>query len=216
MKSASARSSGMLPRCACSTRTACASIRSTFHTPWPALPRFCFSTRGPAACQPRGEFVPERAHRTVDVGVGPPAEVPGAVEDFLHAHLEDHVGMRADPRAAGRDIAQQRIEHGARLAGVERIDPDEHAVDPEELVADLVGEGLVEYGRLGVGCRSGSVPRTRGDSDCSAASPRGASPGHRARPPRPSVRHRHRPVSPRPAAGARVAARRVQDRRIGD
>ena len=176
MKSASARSSGTLPRCACSTRTASRSDAARPSTrPGPRLPRFCFSTRGPAASQPRRKFVAERAHANGRCGCRSPSRDAGAVENFLHAHLEDHVGMRADPRAAGRDVAQQRVEHGARPAGVERIDPDQHAVDPEELLAHLVGERLVEHGRLGVDAEPGSAPRTRGDSGCSAASPRGAS-----------------------------------------
>jgi hypothetical protein len=33
------------------------------------------------------------------------------MKDFLHAHLEDHVGMSADPDSLGRDISQHRIEH---------------------------------------------------------------------------------------------------------
>ena len=100
--------------------------------------------------EPRRKRVAERAGRAVDVGVGAPAEMPGAVEDVLRAHLEDRVGMRADPRTARRDVAQHGVEHRTRPAVVERIDPHEHAVDREQLVAHLVGESLVEHGRLGV------------------------------------------------------------------
>src|SRR4029077_11472988 len=46
MNSSRVNCSGMLPRCACNTRTRLASlgapsISSTFQTPWPPFPRFC-------------------------------------------------------------------------------------------------------------------------------------------------------------------------------
>src|SRR5262249_4687691 len=100
--------------------------------------------------EPGREFVVEGVHRAIDVRVGAPAEVLGTVENLLGAHLEDHVGMGAHPRPARRNVAQQGVEHGARPAGIERIDPDEHAVEAEELVAHLVREGLVEHGGRGV------------------------------------------------------------------
>jgi hypothetical protein len=41
--------------------------------------------------------------------------MPGAVEDFLHSHLADHIGVGADPGAARCDIAQQCVEHSPGL-----------------------------------------------------------------------------------------------------
>jgi hypothetical protein len=41
------------------------------------------------------------------------------------------------------DIAQQGIKRHARLAQMDRIDPDKYAVHRQQLVADRVGEGFV-------------------------------------------------------------------------
>jgi hypothetical protein len=35
-----------------------------------------------------------------------------SVQDFLDAHLEDHVGVRTDPRAVSCYITQHRVEDG--------------------------------------------------------------------------------------------------------
>jgi hypothetical protein len=85
----------------------------------------------------------------VEAGVGAPAEMLGAVEDFLDAHLEDHVGMSADPGAARRNLAQQRVERGAGLAAAQRIDPDEDAIHGEQLRPHFVGKILVVDGGFG-------------------------------------------------------------------
>jgi hypothetical protein len=53
----------------------------------------------------------------------------GAVQDFLDADLGDHVGMRADPGSAHRDIAQHCIELGPAFPAVDRINPYQHAID---------------------------------------------------------------------------------------
>ncbi|MHC2589447.1 hypothetical protein ACVIG9_003503 [Bradyrhizobium ottawaense] len=91
----------------------------------------------------RGKFGAERRGAVIAMRVGAPAEVTRAVEHLLDAHLQDHVGMGAHPRSLRRDVAQQGIELGARLALVDRIDPDQHAVSREQLVADCVGKAFV-------------------------------------------------------------------------
>jgi hypothetical protein len=64
------------------------------------------------------------------------------MEYLLGAHLEDHVGMGADPNAACRDLAQQRVEMGAIAALMNRVYPDEHAIERSQLcphsVEDIV------------------------------------------------------------------------------
>jgi len=55
--------------------------------------------------------------------------------------------MRTDPRPGG-DFPQQRIECSARLPLVDRIDPDQHTIDDQQLLADLIGEFLVVDRRL--------------------------------------------------------------------
>ncbi len=65
--------------------------------------------------------------------------------------------MRADPRAARGDLAQQRIERGAGLALMDRIDPYEHAIRPRQLLAHFVGEVLVIDRGLGLNANGGEL-----------------------------------------------------------
>ena len=48
--------------------------------PWPPLPRFCFSTRGPAVRSRCGIASTERLRGTVQVRIGPPSEMLRAVQ----------------------------------------------------------------------------------------------------------------------------------------
>jgi len=57
--------------------------------------------------------------------------------------------MRADPGSAHRHVAQQHIELGPAFPAVDRIDPYKHAIDGQELAADLVRHALVVYRGLG-------------------------------------------------------------------
>src|SRR5262249_20201388 len=66
-----------------------------------------------------------------------------SVQDLLHPHLHNDVGMGADPRAARGDIAQHRVERRARLAAAQRIDPNENAISTEQLRPYFFGEILV-------------------------------------------------------------------------
>ncbi len=65
--------------------------------------------------------------------------------------------MGADPRTLRRDLAQQQIERRARLALMDRIDPDQNAVHGQQLVADEIGECLVIDD--GIGLDAGSSER---------------------------------------------------------
>ena len=104
MRAASDICSISLPRWACSTSTEASSTAPRpvparpSRRPWPPLPRFCFRTRGPAR-RARREPRSEVLRRRVEMGVGSPAEVAGAVEHLLDAHLQDDIGMGADPDA---------------------------------------------------------------------------------------------------------------------
>jgi hypothetical protein len=62
----------------------------------------------------------------------------GAMEHFLHAHLDDDVRMGADPHAVRRHVPQQRVEHDAVAPLGEGIDPDQHAIATEKLLAHLI------------------------------------------------------------------------------
>jgi hypothetical protein len=63
-----------------------------------------------------------------------------AVENLLHAHLENDFGMRADPRALGRHVEKHGIEHCPRLSVMDWIDPHQNPVDSQKLLAHLVGD----------------------------------------------------------------------------
>ena len=62
---------------------------------------------------------------TIELRVGAPAEMLRAIQHLLHAHLEDHVRMRADPDTARGNVAQQRVEHMPVAAIHDGIDPDQ-------------------------------------------------------------------------------------------
>jgi len=81
----------------------------------------------------------ERCGAAIQVGVRAPAEMPGAVKNFLHAHLEDHIRMGTDPYAFRRHVPQQRVEHNPVLSRKKRIDPDQDTVTAEKLFTHLIG-----------------------------------------------------------------------------
>ena len=100
--------------------------------------------------QPCRKLRHEFGGAAIEVRIGPPAEMPGVVQDLLDAHCEDRVGMGADPGPARGDLAQHRVEDGAGLALMDRIDPDEHPLRRQQLVAHLLGKILVENRGLGL------------------------------------------------------------------
>jgi hypothetical protein len=68
------------------------------------------------------------------------------MEDLLGAHLEDHIRMSAYPDASRRDLAQQRVEIITVAPLVDRVDPDEHAVERGKLSAhDLEDIVLIDH-----------------------------------------------------------------------
>jgi hypothetical protein len=80
----------------------------------------------------------ERSGVAIQMGVGAPAKAPGAIKDFLHTHLEDDVGMGTDPHAVRRYVPQHCIERGAVAPLGEGVDPDQHAIATEKLLAHLI------------------------------------------------------------------------------
>src|SRR6266851_9949282 len=87
------------------------------------------------------------------MGVRAPSKVLRAVKDLLHTHLEDHLGVCADPGSALCDIAQHRVEHGPGHPLMERIDPHEHAINRQKLLAHLAHEVLVKNRWLGMNAK---------------------------------------------------------------
>lgn len=58
--------------------------------------------------------------------------------------------MGAHPDAARRDLAQQRIEIGAVAPLVNRVDPDEHAIERGELRAHGIDDIVLVDHRFGI------------------------------------------------------------------
>src|SRR5262249_52895466 len=79
--------------------------------------------------EPRWEFRTKCSRGGVQVGIRAPAKLPGAMQYLFDAHLHNDVVMCADPRTVRRDIAQHRIKPGSCLAFMDRIDPDQNAID---------------------------------------------------------------------------------------
>src|SRR4051812_26590889 len=87
-----------------------------------------------------------------------PAEMLGAVQHFLDAHLENEVRMRADPWPPFRRLAQQGIKRLARFRAIlKRIDPHNYAVGLQQLRSNRVGKLLVIDGRLGMNAECGEL-----------------------------------------------------------
>ena len=85
----------------------------------------------------------------IELGIGAPSEMFRAMQHLLHAHLQGHVGMRADPDTACGDIAQHHVEDAAIPAVGDRIDPHQNAIEPPQLRAHLVHEIIGVHRRLG-------------------------------------------------------------------
>jgi hypothetical protein len=69
------------------------------------------------------------------------------MENFLHAHLEGDAGMRADPDALLRHVAQHRVQHNTVASLRERINPNENAIGVQQSRAYFVRHFLSVDGR---------------------------------------------------------------------
>src|SRR5947207_490344 len=114
------------------------------------------------------------------MGIGAPSKMLRAVQDFFDAHLEDHIGVGADPGSARRYLTQHRIEYCSGLPLMDWIDPYEHPINRQKLLAHLVGDVVGINRRLGVNSKSGelfehaviaSVLRGRGSPRLAIAAP---------------------------------------------
>src|SRR2546423_15121591 len=105
--------------------------------------------------------------------IGAPAQMARAIQDVLDAHLQNDIRMRTDPRTSQSDLAQQRVERGARLALVDGIDPNEDAVHREQLVPNRVGKAFVVDRWAGLNAGSG---QRLADTDEAAVLRRGLPP----------------------------------------
>jgi len=57
------------------------------------------SGAGTGLLQSQRESLAKRRQAVIKVGIGAPAKMARAVQNLFHAHLEDHVRVRADPRS---------------------------------------------------------------------------------------------------------------------
>src|SRR5262245_48405892 len=92
--------------------------------------------------QPPRKLVVQAGGIAIEMRVGTPAEVPGAVQYLLHGHFQDHVGMHTDPRAARRDVSQQCVKHTPASSTDDGVDSHQHAVEAEKLSTHFI-DGLV-------------------------------------------------------------------------
>jgi hypothetical protein len=76
------------------------------------------------------------------------------VQHLFDAHLQRHVRMRADPHGTIRDIAQHGIEREPVPPILDRMDPDQHAIHRQQLIAHFLGRSLA------------TDRRRRPDTDC--------------------------------------------------
>ena len=100
----------------------------------PPMPRCCFSTSGPRAEAAR------QLRRAAGQGavrwVSALQLIRGRVDEHLLGRQpRDHVRVGADPDAGPGDLAQQRVERRAVEPLLDRVHPDEHAVEAEQLIA---------------------------------------------------------------------------------
>src|SRR5215813_5738379 len=77
------------------------------------------------------QLAAELLQRRIETCVGAPAHVARPIEHFLRAHLQNHVRMRAHEHTTAGHVTQNRIELRAVAVLADRIDPDEHTVDPQ-------------------------------------------------------------------------------------
>jgi hypothetical protein len=59
------------------------------------------------------------------------------VQNLLDAHLENYIGVRADPWPARRDVAKHCVQPFSCQSLMYRIDPDKHAVSFQKPCADF-------------------------------------------------------------------------------
>ena len=54
--------------------------------------------------------------------------------------------MRAHPSALRRDISQPRVEDGAIVVATQWIDPDQHTVEPGQMLGEVCGVLAIQHG----------------------------------------------------------------------
>jgi hypothetical protein len=120
-----------------------------------AVAAVLFEYTRPGRLKPRRKLLAQRKRTSVDIGVSAPAECPRAIEDLLHAHLEDDVGVRADPNSLGCYVAQQGIKRGSGPPVGDGIDPDQDSIQVEKLRPHLVDHVVCIHGGLGLDASPG-------------------------------------------------------------
>ena len=86
----------------------------------------------------------------------------------IRQHGRDRVGVGRDPDTLVCYVAEQRVEVGAVGAVLDRVDPDDDAVEAEQLVADLVHVVVVVDDCLGFGSQLGEAVEERSEGSFGA------------------------------------------------
>ena len=71
------------------------------------------------------------------MSVRAPPQMFRTVQNLLDAHLENYIGVRADPWPARRDVAKHCVQPFSCQSLMYRIDPDKHAVSFQKPCADF-------------------------------------------------------------------------------
>src|SRR4029077_3561607 len=100
-----------------------------------------------AVVKPRWEAAAELLGRAVQVGVGAPADIASVEEHLLRPQLSNHRRVSGDPHTSGCHIEKQRVEIRAIGPVLNRIDPDEYAVQLQQLVSSLLDGTVLEHDR---------------------------------------------------------------------
>src|SRR5690348_10153822 len=86
-----------------------------------------------AVDKPSGQIRAELLEGAIEVGRRAPAHPGCGDQHLLRRHAGDHVRMSRYPDAALRDLPKERIELRAVEAFLDRVHPDEDAVQPEQV-----------------------------------------------------------------------------------
>ena len=96
----------------------------------------------PVFGQTFGQLIAKLLGRAVQLRLGAPTHARGVHEHLLGAHPQNHVRVGAHPHPGLPDLAKQRIELRAVETVLNRVDPDQHSIEFEQLIANGI-HGLI-------------------------------------------------------------------------
>ena len=90
-----------------------------------------------------GQPIAKLLARAVQLRLGAPTHARGLHEHLLGTHPQNHVRVGAHPDTSLPNLAKQRIELRAVETVLNRVHPDQHSIEPEQLIANGI-HGLIE------------------------------------------------------------------------